>query len=136
MSSATCTPSRSLSAWATWATLPTSVSMSTYALSIRADLLGIRSRHPCLTDGRLIGGGGACTTDGSAGRHQARGPVRDRRRWREVVASRSIGTASRPRREAQPLGILTSAAVMLGEKVLRDGPDGPGEGGEPCRSGG
>jgi hypothetical protein len=37
-----------------------------------------------------------------------------------VVASRSIGTASRPRREAQPLGILTSAAVVLGEKVLVD----------------
>jgi hypothetical protein len=33
-SSATWTPSRSLSAWATWATLPTSVWMSTYALSI------------------------------------------------------------------------------------------------------
>jgi hypothetical protein len=32
-SSANCTPSRSLSAWATWATLPTSVWMSTYALS-------------------------------------------------------------------------------------------------------
>src|SRR5512132_3569273 len=57
---------------------------------------------------------------GPAGRHQARGPVRDPRRWREVVASRSIGTASRPRREAQPLGILTSAAVILGEKVLMD----------------
>src|SRR5829696_3287289 len=47
MSSATCTPSRSRSAWAAWATLPTSVRMSTYALSIRADLLAVRSRHPC-----------------------------------------------------------------------------------------
>jgi len=45
--------------------------------------------------------------------------VRDRRRWREVVASRSIGTASQPRREAQ-LGILTSTAVVLGERVLMD----------------
>jgi hypothetical protein len=37
-----------------------------------------------------------------------------------MVASRSIGTASRPRREAQPLGILTSTAVVLGNKVLMD----------------
>ena len=36
------------------------------------------------------------------------------------MASRSIGTASRSRREAQPLGILTSTAVILGEKVLMD----------------
>src|ERR671911_395690 len=31
-----------------------------------------------------------------------------------------VGTASRSRREAQPLGILTSTAVVLGEKVLTD----------------
>jgi len=38
------------------------------------------------------------------------------------VASRSIGTrrALRPRREAQPLGILTSPAVVLDEKVPVD----------------
>ena len=36
------------------------------------------------------------------------------------MASRSIGTASRPRQQAQPLGILTSATVVLGEKVLVD----------------
>src|SRR5512132_4470806 len=34
--------SRSLSAWATWVSLPTSVWMSTWALSICADLLGVR----------------------------------------------------------------------------------------------
>src|SRR5215217_9699094 len=50
-SSADSTPSRSLSAWATWAILPTSVWMSTYALSIRSGLLAGRSRHPCLTGG-------------------------------------------------------------------------------------
>ena len=36
------------------------------------------------------------------------------------MASRSIDRASRLRREAPPLGILTSAAVVLGEKVLMD----------------
>ena len=36
------------------------------------------------------------------------------------MASRPIGTAGRLRREAPPLGILTSAAVVLGEKVLMD----------------
>src|SRR5687768_3200059 len=56
---------------------------------------------------------------GSAGCHQTGGPVRDRRRWMDVVASRSIGTAN-ARGEAQPLGILTSAVVVLGEKVLVD----------------
>jgi hypothetical protein len=34
------------------------------------------------------------------------------------VASRPIGTAGRLRREAPPLGIPTSAAVVLGEKVV------------------
>src|SRR5215207_4178359 len=57
---------------------------------------------------------------GSAGRHQTGGTVRDRRRRREVVASRPIGIAGRLGREASPLGILTSAAVVLGEKVLMD----------------
>src|SRR5215207_7303945 len=55
MSSATYTPSRSRSAWAAWATLPTSVRMSTYALSIRAALLGVGSGHLCLTAGTWPG---------------------------------------------------------------------------------
>jgi hypothetical protein len=37
-----------------------------------------------------------------------------------VVASRSIGIASRPRQQAPPLGILTWATVGLGEMVLMD----------------
>src|SRR5215216_4020526 len=58
MSSATCTPSRSLSAWATWATLPTSVRMSTYALSTRVDLLGVRPPATLWPDRWLLVGGG------------------------------------------------------------------------------
>jgi hypothetical protein len=48
--------------------------------------------------------------------------MRNRRRWRDAVASRSIGTRRplRPRREARPLGILNVAAVVLGEKVPVD----------------
>src|SRR5919109_2850339 len=51
MSSANCTPCRPLSARATWATFPTSVWMSTYALNTGADLLGVRPRHPGPTGG-------------------------------------------------------------------------------------
>ena len=46
------------------------------------------------------------------------------------MASRSIGTAAATA-QARPLGILTSTPVVLGED-----PNGPDEGGEPCRSGG
>src|SRR4029450_13892256 len=58
MSSATSTPSRSLSAWATCATLPTSVWTSTYALSTRVDLLGVRPPATLWPDRWLLVGGG------------------------------------------------------------------------------
>src|SRR5215208_1675998 len=95
MSSATCTPSRSLSAWATWAILPTSVWMSTYALSIRSGLLAGRSRHPCLTGGPWRG---MLHKTGQPADRQGR-----------PAAARSTAA-----------GILTAAAVVLGEKVLMD----------------
>src|SRR6266511_5433210 len=59
---------------------------------------------------------------GSTSRHQAEGPVRDRRRWGvwwPAVDRHSLAAAPAAR---QPLGILTSAAV-----VWREGPGGPGE---------
>src|SRR5215218_1505565 len=56
---------------------------------------------------------------GPAGRHQARDLCRivgaGGRWWPAARSARP-----RPRRKARPLGILTSAAVALGEKVLMD----------------
>ena len=129
-SSATCTPSRSLSAWPTWATLPTSVRMSTQALSIRADLLGGRCHHPALTGGSLRVAGQA-PQDGSAGGHRTGGPVCG------IVGAGGWG--SQPvDRHGQPAAARSTAAwhTHVGSGCSRrEGPNGPDEGGEPCRSG-
>src|SRR5215211_270224 len=132
MSSANCIPSRSLSAWATWATLPTSVRMSTYALSTRVDLLGVRCRHPALTGGCLTGGRGRKL-------HKAGQPAATRPGDLCGIVGAGGGGGQPVDRHGQPVAARGTAAwhthVGSGHSG-REGPDGPGEGGEPCRSGG
>src|SRR4029453_6429526 len=105
--------------------------MSTYALSIRADLLGVRCRDPALSGECPIGGEGASSTRRVSRPPPDRGPVPDRRRWREGVASRSIGTAAAAARSTGAWHTHVDSA-----RSRREGPNGPDEGGEPCQSGG
>src|SRR5215216_5335535 len=132
MSSTTCTPSRSLSAWATSATLPTSVRMSTYALSIPAALLGVRPPATLWPDRWLLVGGGRLL-------HKAGQPAATRPGDLCGIVGAGGGGGQPLDRHGQPPAATGTAAWhthLDSGHSRREGPDGPGEGGEPCRSGG
>jgi hypothetical protein len=91
-SSASCTPSRPLSTWATWATLPISVSMSTYALST--------------------------ALASSAFRHATLSPDR----WLPMSGGRMLSTASQPGHGARVASLLKGQAGTRRSGVLAHGP--------------